>query len=559
MMAASFLAVAWCYAAYLTRVDEFIHADMATEILAGLEMFRQKTPLLADYYHSTEVFLLRTPLLVALWTPVGGGMLGAFRLAAATEIVLQSACLLYMLRRLGASPIAAAFGLLAFLGARSYDGSGFGGLGGAFYGFMYSAVFLILGHCAAAARGIAGRAERAVGSAVPLLAFVFGVASVRMLATVLVPLLLAHCAAGLWRPASRGRKGDRPLRRILLWTALSAAGWLVTLHFVVPRGFGPPADSPGVAFGLSRMAGGTAQAIALELIRHDPFEGAFPPFGILSLKGGAGVLCLAFLVSCVWAARRSAASRPGAAGTAYLFFGLSLALTLLYMLLLLEPVLVKVRYLALAYPLLATAAGLGYGWLRRARPALARAFLSLSCVFFALNAALNVSEIPLHAALNPSRIAVRHAAEIERALARRGVSRAYSLYWDSSVVTVLSEGRVEVWGALGDMTPLRYLAPYRVFAPERAGDRTAFVRIDQPVEEEFAGELPFNITNFAVLDRAYAKDVIPDPESDVVIYYFDRNPFAYPPGYDPAAAWRGRRASLSRPGGAGPGPAAGGP
>jgi hypothetical protein len=523
-------AVVGCYALYLARVEELMQADTASAILVGREMIRQGTILLEDYYHSTEVYLLGTPLIVALWFPVADSLLGAFRLAVVTEIALQSACLLYMMRRLGASPKAAVFALLAFFGPRSYDGAGVCGLGGAFYGTAYMASFLFIGYYASSLHGTRDGAEKALRLALPVLAFTFGVTSARLVATVIVPLLLAHSSLKLWTRNSWYWEDDRILREIMLWLLASAAGRIVTVAVIVPRGFGPYLLERVNATGIEEMAIESLPALFSDFGLHDIVFWALAPFESCSVAGAVGILCLTFYSICAFGLRRradpSTLGRDLARWAVIRFFVLSLAMTVFIAVLKFPVFLMNMRYLFLIYALLAMTAGLVYGDLACRRSFLARAFLSLSCGLFIMNSILNVHDLPHHAAVNPSRIVARHSDEIVDAMAARGVRRAYALYWDSAVTTVLSEGRAEVYGVRGDMEPSRWIVPLSAYSAELAGDAVAFLRVLQETDPRFPDSLIYKVRDTAVFDLATGKEVIPDPEGDIVIYFFDRNPFA---------------------------------
>jgi hypothetical protein len=288
------------------------------------------------------------------------------------------------------------------------------------------------------------------------------------------------------------------------------------------------------ANGLAYAAGSTLPAVASELAFTSPLHPVAGPFPPWSAGGWAGLLCLLFCAACaLWLPSALKGARPTRAAV-FRFLLLSLAATGLMMALFLEAPYAKIRYLALGWVLAALAAALLHGDLARARPALARADLARTCAMAALTSLQNVRELPLYRDTNPSRVAVRHAGEIEEALARRGIRRAYSLYWQSAVETVLSDGRVEVWGVWGDFRPVRYLVGYDVFAPWRAGEPTAFVRADLPVSPSFADAPQFRLDVRRLEELASAIETIPDPESDVTIYFLDRNPFVFPPGHDPS-------------------------
>jgi hypothetical protein len=124
--------------------------------------------------------------------------------------------------------------------------------------------------------------------------------------------------------------------------------------------------------------------------------------------------------------------------------------------------------------------------------------------------------------------------EIENSLIRHGVKRAYSLYWNSAVETVLTDGRIEVWGVLGNMKPIRYLTSYQVYSPMLAGEKSAFINVNKPPYSVFENMIQFSVSNIELLNKAVSKEIIPDAEADIEIFYFDHNPFVYPQGHDPS-------------------------
>ncbi|MDR1314128.1 MAG: hypothetical protein LBQ12_10645 [Deltaproteobacteria bacterium] len=535
LILAGFVSVGYCYFMYLYRTDELIHADIATEILTGREMFRQKTIFLSQYYHSTEMFLVRSSMFMALWTFLTDDMIATYSLAVATDIALMAFSFAYMARRLGAGPKATAFGILAFFGSRTYVSGLFTGMGGSSYGTMCATVFIVIGYYAASRLGKRNRVDTAMRFVLPVLAFLFGLSSMRFLATVFVPLIAAHAASKLWSRLPSDWRGDRLLGEMLAWTALSAIGAFVTKTFIVPLGFGPFEYQTLAANGLAVIWTEHFPELIKEIASYNPAVRALGGFSPATVAGATGLSCLGFYAACAWGlASTTTAVRPARVAV-YRFLLLSLAVATLAMMLLFTDVrFINLRYLVFGYVLMALVAALFYEDLLRSNPAVARAFLCLSSFFFALNSVMNVKDIPAYIASNPSRVVVRHTAEIEAALSRHGIKRAYSLYWNSSVETVLTNARVEVSPVMGNMGPLRYLTNYETYSPERAGDRTAFLMIDLLPDPAFAHLPQFNITNRALLDTCSFKEIIPDPEADIEIMYFDRNPFTFPPGHDPA-------------------------
>jgi hypothetical protein len=530
----AFVSVAACYAFYLGRTELIIHSDMATEILTGREMFLQKTPFLKEYYHSTEIFLIRTSLFVALWLFATDTLMSAFRLAVVTDIVLQIAGYLYMTKRLGVSGKAAALGLLAFFGARTYVSGEFAGMGASSYGTMYAAVFATVGFYAALRLGTLNRTDSFVRLLLPVLALLFGISSMRFLYTVIGPLILAHVAAKIWSRLPHDWTRDKVLRELMIWAALAAGGWLYTRYVIMPRGFGPLEKQTLAANGLAGVWTDTLPRLVLELVRFNPLDKAAGEFRFTSIAGAAGVLCVLFYAACLWGLIRT--SRPvfPTRCTIYRFFIISIAIMALSSLTLLNSIEVKLRYLAMIYALAALVPAVHYGDLSSEKPGLARAFLALSCVFFIVNSLQTIREFPIAQAVNPSRVAVRRTGEIEDSLRRHGINRAYSLYWQSAVETVLTNGRIEVCGVFGDMTPVRYMANYDVYSPERSSERTAYILVDIPVAEGFEGMVQFGVTDRTLLNEAESSEIIRDTEGDVTIFYFDRNPFVFPQSHDPS-------------------------
>jgi hypothetical protein len=517
-----------------------LHSDVATEILTGREMFRQKTIFLSEYYHSTELILLRSSLIMALWTFVTRDMLDTFRLSVVTEVALQSVCYVYAARRLGLSPLAAAIGLLAFFGVRGYGSGRMCGLGGASYGVMHCAVFLILGYCAAARSGRLARADQAARLIIPVLAFFSGLSSLRFIAAILGPLLMAHCAAKLWTPLPRDWAGDALLREILFWTAVCAAGWIITVQAVMPRGFGPMSYGTSALNGLAVNAAESAPALARDVAALNPVARAGAGLSPLSARGASGLLCAAFYAACAWGIAWTRKPYLPARRAAYAFLLMSIWPPALLMLVMFPPGEMTVRYLFNAYVLLAAAAGFLYEDLRSFRPALARAFLVLCCSLCVFNSFALIREIPGFAARNPSVYAIRHLDDVGESLRRHGLDKAYSLYYQSTVQQVLTDGRYEVWPVLGDMTPAKYLVRYDVYDPGRAGERAAFIRIEPPLPYRIPPNVINTVTDESLLAGAAEREVLPDPEVSVEIFYFDRNPFVFPPGHDPAADYAGR-------------------
>ncbi|MDR1314131.1 MAG: hypothetical protein LBQ12_10660 [Deltaproteobacteria bacterium] len=532
---AAFAAVAASYVVYMARLPEYLNSDQAAEILTAREIIRQKTLFLREWYFSTEIFLVRTSLFMALWGLATDSFLGTYRLAAATDVALMCAAFAYMMRRLGADAKATVLGLVVFFGSRGYYSGQGTGLGGSSYGTLCATVFVILGYYAAARQKRAEAADRLARWAIPALAFLFGISSMRFLAVVLLPLLAAHLVSKVWSRLPSGWTGDRLLREILFWTALCLIGWTVTSRHVMPLGFGPADYSTPVSNGLVYIARESLPELLIEFFHYNQFYTVVEPFRLASLGGLNGALCILFFTACGAALIRCAGPFRPARRAVFMFLGISLAAATLSLFLFQPRINLRIRYLVFLYVLLAAAAGLGWRDLKKERPFAAGLFLALATVFCVANSCWNVRNIPSVALDSVSRVAVRHVPETVASFERHGVKRGFALFWDSGVQTAVSDGRIEVFPVTGALRPFRYLAPYSVFSHDRAGDPTAFIRVRLKLPPELA-ELPqFDLSRPEVLKLAYDVDVIPDPESDIEIYYFRTNPFTYPEGHDPKA------------------------
>ncbi|MDR1040543.1 MAG: hypothetical protein LBR80_10350, partial [Deltaproteobacteria bacterium] len=79
---ACLIVTAAAYLLYLVDCNLLMNAEQASEILAGMEMFRQKTFVLGDWRYAEELFTLRSPLAVAFFAIfTGESMMTAHRLA----------------------------------------------------------------------------------------------------------------------------------------------------------------------------------------------------------------------------------------------------------------------------------------------------------------------------------------------------------------------------------------------------------------------------------------------------------------------------------------------
>jgi hypothetical protein len=427
LIIAAFAAVTASYVAHMLRIDDILHSDIATEILYGREMFRLKTLIPPEYYQSTEIFLIRTPMFIAFWSIFTDSMMTAFKLSVLTDVSIHVASFVYMARKLGLSKPAVALGLLANFGLRTYASGEFVGFAGASYSTMCATAYMTLGYYAALRRNSAGKFERGARFLIPFLAFMFGVSSPRLFLCLFFPLFLAHCAMKLWSRLPQDWSGDRVLRQIALWNILAVAGIVVFRAFIHTRGFGP-VDVPSRVFnGLEFIVTSRIPRLSLELFAFIPVSHVTLPFHGMTLEGWTGLLLTALVIVCVRGALKADSPVLEVRGTVLRFFVISLALTALATFLIREIYAAQHRYLFLGYGLLGLAVSVTYDRVVRSGKRLSGAFLALCCSVFVLNAALNISNIPDVVAESRSRFVVRHAAEIEESLSRHGVKTAYSI------------------------------------------------------------------------------------------------------------------------------------
>ncbi|MDR1081396.1 MAG: hypothetical protein LBQ79_10655 [Deltaproteobacteria bacterium] len=535
LILASIAAVAGSYVMYLVHLPEYLNSDQAAEIMTAREILRQKTLFLREWYFSTEIFIVRTSLFMALWGLLTDSFLNTYRLAIVTDVVIMCAAFAYMMKRLGVDARATAFGLLVFFGIRGYNSGQNTGLGGSSYGTLCAITFIIIGYYAASRLGKVNRTDRIARYAIPVLAFLFGISSIRFLAVVLVPLIVAHVAEKIWSRMPSAWIDDRMLREILFWTVLSLAGWTITAKHVIPLGFGPADYSSTQSNGIFYILHENITEFTEEFLRCNQFYNIVTDFNLFSLNCVNSILCMAFFLACCSVFTGSAAPHLVTRRTVYMFLGMSIATGLLSLLLFQSRINMRIRYLVFFYILIGVVSAVGWADLRRNRPFVARLFMILAICFCLTNSLWNVRNIPSVVLDNLSRVAARHVPEIMASFQRYGIKRGFALFWDSEVQTILSDGSIEVFPVTGAMHPLRYLVPYSVFKNDRAGDPVAFLKIRLNLPPEIAVLPQFNLVRPEILDLAYDVDVIPDKDSDIEIYYFKSNPFTFPPDHDPKA------------------------
>ncbi|MDR1041427.1 MAG: hypothetical protein LBR80_14965, partial [Deltaproteobacteria bacterium] len=463
-------------------------------------------------------------------------------LAVVFELALETAALVYMLRRLELSGRPGILAALLFFGARSYQTGLLSGMGFSRDASFYTAVFLTVGYLAAASSGIRGRAERTLKFALPGAAFMFGLSSAVMLVTLYLPLLI-RC---LWRAiASLGPpdgssavgKDGAPVGgpwkakcdlagEIALWNGCFVAGYLLLTLAVVPRGLGPETLTSGESVGLFYAVSVNLPQLFAQFAARTPLAAVLGTSAFISLGWYAGFSFFAMTVIVLWKTPWAIRRAPGLAGSALRSLAFCLAAAALFTTAHLDETRADIRYLLPLWPYAAILLSLLYLRLRVERPGSARLLFRFLAFAVLMTSANNIASLPREVAQNPSRAASKHAEAVADLLAGNGIVRAYALYWDSHVMEVLSSGKVSSAALDGSLRPYLKNASLDDFGTGAGAGRAAFVRSRNP-RPWADSSLELQDTSRALLESAIAVAEIEDAANPVRVYIFDRNPFTF--------------------------------
>ncbi|MDR1081398.1 MAG: hypothetical protein LBQ79_10665, partial [Deltaproteobacteria bacterium] len=117
------------YLLYIFQNHLLMSASQASDILAGFEMMRQKTLVMSDWFYSTEVFTLKSPMFVGFFAIFTESMIWAHRFSVLLELGIEIMSMVYMLRRLDLGGRPALVALTIFYGIRSYQSGLLCGMG----------------------------------------------------------------------------------------------------------------------------------------------------------------------------------------------------------------------------------------------------------------------------------------------------------------------------------------------------------------------------------------------------------------------------------------------
>jgi hypothetical protein len=534
LISLAFAAVVISYLINLIYVGLTINSDTATEILLGREMWLQKSLFPKDFYYTTELFLIRTPLFVGLWSFVINDIINAYRFAIVTEVILVTLSLIYFLKSLSLGKKSIALGILIFFGVRTYLSAYFIGMGGSSYATMHITFFLIIGYYANKINNKKTLYEKIFRILIPILALNFGLSSIKMFIVIFFPILFVHFIAKFFAKDPISFKNDSIMFEMVLWIIFYFIGYNITLYVILPKGFGPLYFQSNIAHGITYIVSKSIPAALTEFFHVNPIFTLMIPFKIFSLNFINGFLGLIFIIVAILCLLYSLRKCSIIQNKIYFILLFGLFLVLFSLTLFQSSNYLKIRFFIQIYILISLAIASVYEDINYSSLKKGRFFLLFICIFIITNGVYNSLQIGDIENGNISKYASRNFSEIENSFKRHGIKRGYALYWDSSTVTLLTNNRIELVAVKGDMEPNTYMAPYRYYSPEYRDERTAFVRIIQPLNPEIADLPQFKITNYEIFNIALEKEVIyDDSEVSIEIYFYDKNLFTFPVDHDP--------------------------
>lgn len=513
LLAICSMALVAVYGLYIIDVDKLIHSDMAAEMLNGKEMFLQKSLFVSNWYHSTEIFLIRSQLLIALWSIFFDDLLVAHRFTVVTEILLEILCLIYMLSKFQIGKKACWLAILVFFGIGAY---GFGtllGMGWAPYATLYMFGFLTLGYYAARQARIFGYSEKILRLLLPIMALLFGISSIRSLLILFIPLFIVHFGRMLWaKKPDKAWTQDILKHEVLLWVTLSIIGLLIRKLFIAPLGFGPVAFENYTTVGLDSILKNLPGLFSglVHFTGLNVFISSFPFFSWRNVGGLSLLFTFGFVVYMIPSVFKSAS-----AGRAIGLYttGLSVLLTSFMMIYTLPNFATpNIRYLLYILIFISLAVACTYERLAIFNQLLPRIFLAGIFVAVMMNSVANYQM--LVSRRNDFKNSMfGQVDKIEAIFKKYGIKNGYALFWDSYPITVLTQGRISVSAVKDDLKPFTWATASSNYAASRHSEKMAFI-LKEGVREKQHQDL---------LKRAVAVERIDGFKPPVDIYIFDHN------------------------------------
>jgi hypothetical protein len=539
------------YLLYVFQNDLLMNASQASDVLAGFEMFRQKTIFLSDWLYSTEVFTLRSPLFVGLFAFFTDSMILAHRFSVILEICLEILALIYMLRRLDLVGRPCLLSLAIFFGVRSYQSGMLCGMGFSQDATFYVILFLIVGYCAALSSGISSKPEKVLKFVIPTASFMFGLSSIVLFPLMYFPILILSAVRAASTSSRSGytaisndvkvrqdiagdddvcqlnenfESGQKIFRNLLLWNVMFLLGYLTLSFGVSSRGLGPTLLGAGPSAGFREAVTESLPVLASQFVDWTPLFFIKGATVIRSWSFVAGWSFLFFTLYAAWMTPGAVRRGKGTASDATRAIALCLASALVLMTVQLDKSLVSVRYLSFIYVFAAVLLPTLYRDIEPVNGGLAR--LLLVCIAFTVvtNGMNNIVWAGRQIEMGQSRATSKHAETIFQILDEHGVSRVYALYWDSYHIEVLSGGRIKVGAVDGHMRPYMTNSSLLKYSEDTAGERTAFV---YSINKRNWAPESLNLVDSSLLLTAETTVRIDDPVNPVIVCIFASNPFTF--------------------------------
>ncbi|MDR1081397.1 MAG: hypothetical protein LBQ79_10660 [Deltaproteobacteria bacterium] len=532
---ACLVVTATVYLIYILNTDILMTSEQASDILAGVEMLHQKTIFLSDWFYAEELYTIRSPLFIAISALfAGGSFIWSHRISVFIELAFEVFAFVYMLRRLRLNGRTGLLALSLFFGVRSYQSGLLCGMGFSQDASFHTVLFLTIGYLTAGSEGIRRRTEKVLRFVLPVAAFLFGISSAVMLALLYLPLLVqsvwracvAKDAARLAAGGYASTKGDL-LWEIVFWNVLFMAGYLILVNAVADQGHGPVLLTSGDSAGLFYAVAANAPHMLRQFTDGSPLAAVRGSDAFVSLGWYAGISFFVLVVMVLWKtpwAVKNATGPTGGALRSILFcVGSASVLTMVH----LEIDRSGVRYIQFMYPYAAIL--LSFLCVRiteEGRVGLGRLLFRFLAFSILIIGASNIAMLPRMADENPSRAVSRSYAEILGFLIDNGITRVYSLYWDSYTLQVFSSGTVRAAAVDGRMRPFLKNASLNNYGDEATGTRVAFVRTRNP-RPWVDPVLEFTDRSAPLLDISAGFVELNDPVNPVRVYVFDGNPFTF--------------------------------
>jgi hypothetical protein len=301
----------------------------------------------------------------------------------------------------------------------------------------------------------------------------------------------------------------------------------------MPLGFGPAKYQIEYTSGLVHIFTTLIPEFIAEFFRFNPVFTATIENNIFTLSFINGLLSFLFFISLGYFLKITWNKNLNIRINIYYIFIFSLGFCLITQLIFFREEIIHLRYYMFMFVIFALISSYAYDDMNKNNKLLKNIFLCLLVVFMVTNSIYNLSQLNLVKIKNSSLITVWNWKKITSILENHGIELAYAMCWDSNSITVLSNGKVEISPVLGDMTPMEYVVPYRNYSPEIKNHKTAFIRINQPIYDDFQYLPQFHISNFDIFEKAVEKIRFMGTFYPIEILIFDKNYFTFPDGHDP--------------------------